>query len=64
MVDDPWCCIGCRPEGDHDGVSSGNDQLRVAGHDLSDQTGITLVMPLGGIAFDDQIFSFDVTRAA
>jgi hypothetical protein len=45
-------------------VSSGNDQLRVAGHDLSDQTGITLVMPLGGIAFDDQIFSFDVTRAA
>jgi hypothetical protein len=26
--------------------------------------GITLVMPLGGIAFDGQIFSFDVTLAA
>jgi hypothetical protein len=24
----------------------------------------TLVMPLGGIAFDDQIFTFDVTQAA
>jgi hypothetical protein len=35
-----------------------------AGHDLPGQIGITLVMPLGGIAFDDQIFSFDVTQAA
>jgi hypothetical protein len=34
------------------------------GHDLPGQIGITLVMPLGGIAFDDQILSFDVSQAA
>jgi hypothetical protein len=51
-------------EGDHDGVSSGDDHIRVAGYDLAGQIGITLVMPLGGIAFDDQIFSFDVPQAA
>jgi hypothetical protein len=42
----------------------GDDYIRVAAHDLPGQIGITLVMPLGGIALDDQIFSFDVTQAA
>ena len=51
-------------EDDHDGIGSGDDHIRVAGHDLPGHIGITLVMPLGGIAFDDQIFSFDVTQAA
>src|SRR5262249_37052315 len=36
----------------------------VAGYDLAGQIGVALVMPLSGIAFDDQIFSFDVTQAA
>jgi hypothetical protein len=46
------------------GVSSGNNHIRVAGHDLPGQIGIALVMPFGGIAFNDQILSFDVTQAA
>jgi hypothetical protein len=44
-------------------VGSGDDHIRVAGHDLAGEGGITLVMPLGGVAFDDQIFSFDLTQA-
>jgi hypothetical protein len=31
---------------------------------LVGEGGITLVMPLGGVALDDQIVSFDVTQAA
>src|SRR6266478_2153401 len=31
---------------------------------LASQIGITLVVPFGGIALDDQIFAFDVTQAA
>jgi hypothetical protein len=46
------------------GVSSGDDQIRVAGNNLFGHPGITFVMPLCGIAFDDQIFSFDVTQTA
>jgi hypothetical protein len=57
-------CSCCGPERGHDGISPGDDHIRVAGHDLPDQIGITFVMALGGIAFDDQIFSFDVTQAA
>jgi hypothetical protein len=57
-------CAGCRLEDNHDGISSGDDHIRVAGHDLARQIGITLVMPLGGIAFDYQIFSFNVSQAA
>jgi hypothetical protein len=40
------------------------DQIRIAAHDLFGQIGITLMMSLGGIAFDDQILSFDITQAA
>jgi hypothetical protein len=54
----------CGLESDYDRVSSGDDHIRVAGHDLPDEISIALVMPLGGIAFDNQIFSFDVTQAA
>src|SRR5262249_17641488 len=32
--------------------------------DLPSKIGIALMMPLGGIALDDQIFAFDVTQAA
>jgi len=45
-------------------ATTGYDHLRVAGYDLSDQIGIALVMPLGGIAFDDQVISFDITQPA
>jgi hypothetical protein len=44
--------------------SSGDNHIRVAAHDLPNQFGIALVMPLGRIPFDDQIFSFDVTQVA
>ena len=54
---------GCRGEDRHDGIGSGDDQIRAATHDLLSQIGITLVMPLGGISFDDQIVSFDVAQA-
>jgi hypothetical protein len=57
-------CAGCRLEGRHDGIGSGDDHLRAAVHDLPSLSGITLVMPLGGIAFDEQVVSFDVAQAA
>jgi hypothetical protein len=59
-----WYCTRYRLEGGHDGIGSGDDDVRVAGHDLPGQIGIALVMPLGGIAFDDQIFSFNAAQAA
>src|SRR5262249_756945 len=57
-------CSGCGLERGHDGISPSDDHIRVAGHNLPDQIGITFMMPLGGIAFDDKVFSFDVTQAA
>jgi hypothetical protein len=52
----------CRRNVPHDGVRSGYDHIWIAGNDLADQIGITLMMPLGGITFDVQIFSFDITQ--
>jgi hypothetical protein len=46
------------------GVSSGDNQIWVPGHDFPGHICITVMMPLGRIAFYDQIFSFDVTQAA
>src|SRR6266568_2888061 len=57
-------CTGCRLEDDHDGVGSGDNHIRLAGDDLPGQVGIALVMSLGGIPFDNQILSFNVTQAA
>jgi hypothetical protein len=45
-------------------TSPSDDHIRVAAHDFPGQISITLVMPLGGIAFDDQIFSFNIIQAA
>jgi hypothetical protein len=51
-------------KGHHDGIGPGDDHIRAAAHDLPSQIAITLVIPLGGIPFDDQIFSLDVAQAA
>jgi hypothetical protein len=51
-------------KGHHDGIGRGDDHIRAAAHDLPSQIAITLVIPLGGIPFDDQIFSLDVAQAA
>jgi hypothetical protein len=51
-------------EGDNDGIGPGDDHIRFAGHNLPGQVGVALVMPLSGIAFNDQILSFNVAQAA
>jgi hypothetical protein len=52
----------CRPKG-HISFHYFPTTLVIVAH-RDAKLGITLVMPLGGIAFDGQIFSFDVTLAA
>ena len=55
---------GCRLEHGHDGIRSGDDYIRVAGHDFTGHFGITVVTSLGPVAFDDQTLSFHVTQTA
>ncbi len=55
---------GLGRESNDDRVRSGDDHIGIAGHDLAGEVSIALMMPLGGIAFDDQILSFDVAQAA
>ena len=57
-------CAGRGLESDYDGIGPGDDQIRAAGHDRPGHTGVALVMPIGGIAFDDEVFTFDITQAA
>jgi hypothetical protein len=47
-----------------DEVGSGDDQIRITGHDVPRQIRIALMMPLSGIAFDAEILSLDVTEPA
>jgi hypothetical protein len=54
----------CRLEGDQNPGGNAYDPSGVRGHDLLRQVGITLVMPLGRIAVDDQVLIFDITQPA
>src|SRR5262245_60763009 len=57
-------CSGFRVESGYYRIGSSDDDIRLARHDLPGDRGITLVMPVGGIAFDNQVSSFDVTQSA